>query len=88
MSQLNSGLYNVLIIIYKLKFSSGVSFPLAAGESEARGYTDGGRFGQILRFYPLPSPDETPSHSTKLANNASQVAGYPPARGRVCFSDG
>ena len=34
------------------------------------------------RIYPYPNLDETTSHSTKLANNASQVAGYPPARGK------
>ena len=52
------------------------------------------RAAGILRFYPISlwflsrvagsflltgfRPDETTSHSTKLAKNASKVAGYPP----------
>ncbi len=31
--------------------------------------------------FPLLNPDETTSHSTKLANNASKVAGYLPLAG-------
>src|ERR1700690_4475028 len=32
--------------------------------------------------FPLSSSDETTSHSTRLPNNVSQVAGYPPEEER------
>ena len=35
----------------------------------------------IPQSAPLPNPDETTSHSTRLANDASQVAGYLPQAG-------
>jgi aminomethyltransferase len=46
----------------------------------------GGKLDRGTLENPLPSPDGTTSHSTRLANDASQVAGYPPARGRECCS--
>jgi leucyl-tRNA synthetase len=39
---------------------------------------DEGVFGGEPRAFPHPNPDATTSHSTKLSNNASQVAGYLP----------
>jgi hypothetical protein len=34
--------------------------------------------------HPNLPPDGTTSHSTKLANNASQVAGYARGKGQLC----
>jgi isoleucyl-tRNA synthetase len=38
----------------------------------------GGEGASVEHALPHPNPDTTTNHSTKLANNASQVAGYPP----------
>ena len=37
---------------------------------------------ECLKSLPHPNPDGTASHSTRLPNNSSQVAGYPPVPAR------
>jgi|GEM_PF-4808026 len=54
--------------------------PMQRGRAERGGNWDGGRTVDPESFY--LHPDEATSHSTKLANYASQVAGYnPPLKG-------
>jgi ATP-dependent helicase/nuclease subunit A len=40
---------------------------------------------EVLPLLPLPSPDGTTSHSTKLLENSSQVAGYPLVGEGICL---
>jgi dihydrofolate synthase/folylpolyglutamate synthase len=60
----------------------GFSLPSPAGERGAGGEGRGRETRTIPITKPLsPTPDETTSHSTRLPNNDSQVAGYLPLAG-------
>ena len=63
--------------------ATNTSPPPGRGRVRERVETD--QTEQIYNVPPLPSPDGTTSHSTRLAKNASQVAGYLPTgeRGQV-----